>query len=488
VNPEVISDRAQAVTIWRAITVGSAVRTDSIWRAITVALIMMAGGQGRIFAQASRPADDALAIRLRPPERFCTQWWQGDLCIWTPDDVRHRGWQDLAGYSLSFSEVIDLGNEQSMLEFRRLKNAGVRVLDYMTLYHHPDAQHRTKEGWWEADHLGWYVVDQEGRFQETTFSQFRPVWLQTCVNHPAFVADTLRHVSAVMEAGADGIFVDHVTAMNRCFGPETHKHPHRIAQSENAGVHMPVGRIEQELATITGPRWEGAERDSDPTANAALVALLTDIKRVIVQIHPGAVLVINSRDPTTVPSEMWAVVDMVLFESFVTRERPLDKPTANSRWLPWTVWYESMLQCLPFLHQGKRIIAYSFFGRERDETFKADGYYAYCTAKLFDAAWGWTDAEDLRRPSTTRLGKPLADRPMCRDGIHYREYENGIVVVNPSDEARPFRWREPHGRRILDHYADQELTGGADPSVDVPPQAGRLFEYKTLAGKEKKAQ
>lgn len=97
-----------------------------------------------------------------------------------------------------------------------------------------------------------------------------------------------------------------------------------------------------------------------------------------------------------------------------------------------------------------------------------DGMFCYSENGFYDSV-PWYDEYDAP------LGQPLTPPPKTPiTGVAIREYENGIVLVNPSKASNfTYLLKSPH--RYMEGLQMGALSGKVVTQVDVPPRSGRLL-------------
>ena len=124
----------------------------------------------------------------------------------------------------------------------------------------------------------------------------------------------------------------------------------------------------------------------------------------------------------------------------------------------------------------------------RDEAF-----FCYCTAKLCHLPWsaslGISDPNHRHFGGhfgtypeliDLRLGPPLHEREYggTQQGeIYTREYQRGLVVVNPTRTDQTARVSRGRVQRYRDVFSGQQAAG-ASLALRLPPESGRVFLWE----------
>lgn len=323
----------------------------------------------------------------------------------------------------------------------RLRSMGSRPIPYLTMYQQP--MYCTYQGIELREHPDWIEVDRAGCWKRTSFweSEDQKNWYVTCPNTAGYVDAILKHVSSLMEAGAGGIFVDNVGPRHRCFGPERGVHEHLY-----------------------------------PDQTKAFSALLGRARQMVRDHDPQGVLLLNSASPDTLPDEFWANTDADMAESYICTW------VSDKRWLDWhSQWNAMGRNVSKWIDQGKAVLALSYLGHTKN-SIKDDAYFCYCSARL--SGFLWSAGGDILKghPAeilySVRLGDPIGSE-MERGGVHYREFERGIIAVNPERKRGSLSIPGRAGHRALDLYNHKGASGwGQDVTVRIPPESGRVFLYE----------
>ncbi len=345
-----------------------------------------------------------------------------------------RDWVSLSKYR--FDVVTHVPHDAGWM--KRLRDLGSRPVPYVTLYQQPVSS--SYQGIELRRHTDWIELDQDGNWKRTSFwdTEDQKDWYVVCPNVRGYVDAILAHVRSLMEDGAGGIFVDNVGGRPRCYGPDYGVHHH---------LH--------------------------PDQVTAFAALLGSVRDVIRQYDPEGVLLLNSASPETLPDEYWAQADSDMAESYICTW------VSDKRWMDWHEHWNAMgKKVSPWLVRGRTVLALSYLGHTHN-SIKDDAYFCYCSARL--SGFLWSAGGNVLRgdPSevlySIRLGSPVADEHES-GGIHHRQFERGVVAVNPEDRDGSLVIPGQDGCAVLDLY-EQRIVGasGEDCATVVPAQSGRVY-------------
>lgn len=301
-----------------------------------------------------------------------------------------RDWAALAESKVAFITHCPVNREF----FARCHALGIRCFPYVTFYQGFASQ--TYEDVNLKDHPDFIEVDAEGNLKRTGFweSEDAKNMYTTCPNVQAYQDAMVAWVTRIMQTGADGVFVDNLSSRAVCFGPSLNKHEH-IYEDQNHAFAM----------------------------------LLKRVREVVKQFQPEGAVLGNSANPPSLPREFWKYLDAEMLESYICTW------VSTERWFDWeTHWHKAGVDLQDFVRAGKQIQALSYLGHT-PYGVREDAFFCYASARLAGFVWSGgspSDPEvaDLYR---LRLGKPLAEEQR-QNGIYYRVFERGMVVVNPDKE------------------------------------------------------
>jgi hypothetical protein len=322
-------------------------------------------------------------------------------------------WEALAASKVAFVTHCPVNREY----FARVHALGIRAFPYVTFYQGFASQ--TYEDVNLKDHPEFIEVDAQGNLKRTGFweSEDAKNMYTTCPAVPEYQDAMVAWVRKIMEAGADGVFVDNLCSRVECFGPKFAKHKH-----------------------VCG------------NANAAFAILLKRVRELVKQYKPDGAVLGNSASPASLPREFWPHLDAEMLESYICTW------VSKERWFDWHKhWHEQGVKLQPFMRAGKQIQALSYLGHT-PYGVRQDAFFCYATARL--AGFVWNGGIPLSNPETAilyqiRLGPPLGPEQEV-DDVHYRFFERGLVAVNPEKtKAGAIPIAAPAPTKLYDLSSDQ---------------------------------
>jgi hypothetical protein len=257
------------------------------------------------------------------------------------------------------------------------------------LFQHPEILLKDKDGRWV--HLPMDGSDRAFRYL-------------TCANSPSYWRLSLDYVRKMMDWGADGVFIDNVGGRKECFGPK---------------YNVPDG---SSARNPEFPPYLHEHLFPDTTHSYAWDRLLQVMRDLVKSYGEDKIVVLNSGIGTPFQKNG----DCCMWESFIYSWawegrrhtwQDVKKRAQDNNW---------------FLNTGRRITALSSINPKRSEA-KDDAFWAFSAARLVDFIW-WADlngtgAEILYRAHMGGGLGPFTET----NGLIYRSFENGIIVLNDSD-------------------------------------------------------
>lgn len=346
-----------------------------------------------------------------------------------------------AAYGTSWAFITHVPHTKEFLQDARRK--GIRAFPYVTFYQAPLAQRYM--GLRLSDHPDWILINDKGEWAPTGFweSEDSKNWYCTCPNVQEYTDAVLSYVEMLMKRGASGVFLDNV-------------HPNRSCSGEKFGVHKHMYDTQIE----------------------AFANLLRRAREIIKKYDPEGALLINSADPATLPAEFWPYVDAEMSESFITTWVSEDR---------WGDWYKNWNGIDKKIPAGKQVCCLSYLGHDIYHSFKEDAFFCYASARLMNLIWGAgynksqvKDDSPVRLLYSLKLGPPATDEKVS-DGVHYRVFKNGIVVVNPVNEKKGLTVDyDMPTKSLWDAFDDRVLQVENGKAVlKLPPGSGRVYMFKT---------
>ncbi|HIE51377.1 MAG TPA: hypothetical protein EYP85_06425 [Armatimonadetes bacterium] len=333
---------------------------------------------------------------------------------------------------------------------------GLKVIPYVSLYKVVDSTKdphlREHPFWREVDasrHPEWYLIREDGEIRRPFNNPNYPApFQQSCCNHASLIEAYVRGVRNVMELGADGVFVDNVHPYPTCYGPQRGLHQHDWPEKDNTACYkMALRRVYQTVKEY------GADK----------------------------VVVLNSGGPRV---EYIGYGDCLMWESYIWRfgfKEDQGPPVKARRYTTWEGVLKGYERWKEHVAHGVSIAPLTYLP---DPDWEAENaFFAYGCARL-SGFNQWTGTcsrrrDILRRLYRTRLGRPIGDLVQTQ-GLAYRTYERGLVVVNPGLEPHTADLPAP----ALDGPLAELFSGREVPvtegrlRVTLPPESGRVYLSK----------
>lgn len=230
-----------------------------------------------------------------------------------------------------------------------------------------------------VNHPDWICIDKDGKDVPSIWgsNNGHPGLFYTCFHQQGLHDAALAQVRKLMEMGADGVFIDNAGPVAECFGAQFGKHRHPETGS-NTKMYQ---RLQQEVYELV--KSFGTDR--------------------IVMINSGII------------PEQWAWSDAQMWESCICGAGTAER---MQEWIELE--YEGRIHAEAVRHGKVPVIL------------------SYLDARLYGFPWAdWftlskTDHDKRLAKATyvARLGKPLGP-PKQSGKVWYREFEKGLVVLNP---------------------------------------------------------
>lgn len=303
---------------------------------------------------------------------------------------RVQDWEALAQSRVAFVTHCPVNREF----FERCHALGIRCFPYVTFYQGFATQ--TYQGINLKDHQDFVEIDADGNLKRTGFweSEDAKNMYTTCPDVQAYQDAMVDWVRGLMEMGADGVFVDNLTSRVECYGPKFNKHQHVYND-----------------------------------ANHAFAMLLKRVREVVKQYKPDGAVLGNSANPPSLPREFWKYLDAEMLESYICTW------ASQERWFDWKDhWHKAGVELQDFVRAGKQIQALSYLGHT-PYGVREDAFFCYASARLAGFVWsgGSPSDENVADLYRLRLGKALGPEQE-QNGVYFRVFERGMVVVNPDRE------------------------------------------------------
>jgi len=267
----------------------------------------------------------------------------------------------------------------------------------------------------------------------------------TCANSPSYWKMSLDYVKKMMDWGANGIFIDNVGKRVPCFGP---KYDGRNPEF---------------------PPYNHEHLFPDASHDYAWDRLLQAMRTLVKSYGEDKIVLLNSG----IGTQFQKNGDCCMWESFIYSW------AWEGRRHTWADVKKRAQENEWFLKAGRRIDALSTINRSRPQA-KDDAFWAFSAARLVDFIWSaglsGTGAEVLYQ---AHMGKGL-EPFMETNGLVYRTFENGIIVLNDSDEDKNTEIPVFAGfrdKRLMDLYNDSQILQVRNKKlkVSVPKKSARVY-------------
>lgn len=330
---------------------------------------------------------------------------------WTEEVIEER----LRGIPL----IVGVPHEKRWIDAAHA--AGVKVLPYVTFYQAPLEQ--PYQNATLKDHPEWMVRDEQGEPRKSVFwgEGGNTGWYEVCANEASFVEHCLAYVRTLLEMGADGVFIDNVHPSATCFGAQQGHHAHLYPDRDNI---------------------------------YAFRMLLKRVRKLVKEANPDHLVMLNPGGPSPVWNDCG---DCQMWESYICTW------ASQERWNSWEEILRAARNWQPYVEGGKALVTLSYVGNT-PYGITNDAFYCYACARLSGFLWAdwFTVGDDPAKVLyAVRLGAPLTGIQEA-DGIFWRAFERGLVVVYPDPtprrEARTFfadtAWR---AKKVLRVKKDEDL-------------------------------
>ena len=267
-----------------------------------------------------------------------------------------------------------------------------------------------------------------------------------CANSPSYWKLSLAYVKKMMDWGADGIFIDNLELRKPCLAPRfTARNPESFPY-----VHEHLF--------------------PDATHDYAFDRMLQAIRVLVKSYGEDKIVILNSGIDTQFQKNgdccMW---ENFYSSSYIPEEKAstwddVKKRAKNNEW---------------YFKAGRRITASSSLDPSRKEV-KNDAFWAFSAARLVDFIW-WTSLNGTGAESLyqAHMGKALESLKET-NGLAYRTFENGIIVLNDSMDDQNVELSLPDGfqpKQLQDLYTGSQIIQIKNKKVRVivPKKSARVY-------------
>jgi len=361
-----------------------------------------------------------------------------------------------------FRFISHVANDKDVID--RCHSAGVRVIMYINFMEMLDSTIQQQAGpkgaaylngnWGKivdhenmdiGKHLNWISYDEKGKERQSGWGAANniPGLFNTCLHQKDLQDAVAQQVTDMLALGVDGIFIDNASGIPDCYGDKFGKHAHDL-----------LGRTNTEMYNL----------------------LLQRVYSVVKGIDKEKIVVINSG----INPNQWSYCDAQMSEACLYGAGVVAKTCT------WEdAKYMGEMQAEAVRH-GKIPIILSYFDAQPIVTRTDRALYTYAYARLYDLGWSdfFTmvgadgDVKDAQDLYNAHLGKPVGVIS-ATDRVHYRLFENGVVLVNPDLWGKTVTIPVTRTGKLYDvcHYATR-ATSGKSVTVEMTPESGRVLLWK----------
>ena len=319
------------------------------------------------------------------------------------------------------------------------------------------------------DNANGLLVDQKGRFVNTLMDgTYRLDRMLICANSTTYVRKMLEFMEGLLKLGTDGFFMDNVMERN----VECHGEGLRIGFSKayNTIVSeaLPVTFKDPKIGDVPIHKhlYPGQSQ------SYALRQLLLAIRHLAKSHGADKVMIINGG------LEFADCADGTMIESYICSW------AWKGRRQTWQQSKELARKYAPYIKSGGAVIALSYLG-ETQTTVKDDAFFCYAAARLSDFIW--SDYRTLGdNPATvlyrTHLGSPSTALRAAAEGVEYRWFHKGLIVMNGTDQSAAINVALPEKsgfRSLGDLYEDRDIpVMEHHVGLSIPAQSGRVYSWR----------
>lgn len=287
------------------------------------------------------------------------------------------------------------------------------------------------------------LKDAEGKWVHTPMDgSDRAFRFLTCANSPSYWKLSLAYIKKMMDWGADGIFIDNLELRAPCLAPRF---------------------------TIRNPEFPPYIHEHlfpDATHDYAYDRMLQAIRVLVKSYGEDKIVILNSG----IDTQFQKNGDCCMWENFYgsTSRRStwedVKRRAKNNEW---------------YFNSGGRITASSSLDPSTKDV-KEDAFWAFSAARLVNFIW-WsslngTGAEILYQAHMGKALEPLKES----NGLSYRTFENGIIVLNDSMDNQSAEIISPVGfqaKHLLDLFNGSQIiqVKNQKVKVTVPRKSARVY-------------
>jgi hypothetical protein len=353
--------------------------------------------------------------------------------------------------------VVGVPHDKSVIDL--CHRAGIRVLpyvNYMELLNtkiEMEARGRLYQEWTTSvkhdaldlvNHPDWIAIDSKGNQTKSIWGSGNghPGLFYTCFHQQALHKTALDQVRALMEMGADGVFIDNAGPVQDCFGDELGKHAHPDPSKTNTQMYE---QLQKEIYALVKSFGE----DRIVMHNSGIIA------------------------------SHWPYCDTQMWESAIYGRGVRE---------PMDTWEEARYrgeEIAEARRHGKVPVIIAYLNGQPADRRVDSALYSYAYARLYGMLWAdWFNLDDsaanrdtARALYSLRIGQPTS--PIKQQShVFLRYFERGVALLNPTKSEQPVTVPLPAGAVVHD-IGHPELTVPADGrlTINTAPQTGRVLYW-----------
>lgn len=291
-------------------------------------------------------------------------------------------------------------------------------------------------------HPDWIAYDSEGHQIKSIWgsNNGHPGLFYTCFHQPGLREAALEQVRKLMQMGADGVFIDNAGPVTECEGDKSGKHRHTDASKTNTQMYE---QLQREIYDVVKSFGED---------------------RIVMQ-------------NTGVIASHWPYCDAQMWESCIYGAGTKDR---LHEWEELRYCGEELAEAA---RHGKIPVILSYLDSQPAEHRGDRAVYSYAYSRLYDILWAdWFTSIQPNLPAneaiglySVRLGKAKGGARQMGN-VFVREFEHGMVLLNPSMRAEQVTVPAPRGARVDDIGRGVILTPAKGVfRVEVGPESGRVM-------------
>jgi len=277
-------------------------------------------------------------------------------------------------------------------------------------------------------------------------------WKRVCPNAIGIREATIEGVKKLMDLGADGIFLDSWE-----FDSEYHKTTHKC-WADKFKVHKHAH-----------PEWDFEK---------AGLAITKDIYELVKSYNKDNVVWINGG---VSKPETLRYVDAQMMESLICTH------VSTRRWHTFEEVQKMVKPKEEAIKAGKVISPLSYLGYT-NHGVREDAFYCFAAARILGLCWAdwFTIGEDSRAKQLYRIKLGgYRSEILEYNGIYYRLFTNGVVVLNPTPDDReiciktgittPLRELATNRRYVAHDESRGWTLSTTELKAIIPAESGRVF-------------